>query len=686
MREWDTSALLNIALTADDLRVNRAATQLLLRLIESGYDEAVVEEVDLRSLERTLAVDDSEINTVGTGILLLLIDNGHGETVVDTVELQLIKDLLFSEDPETSSLAGLVLLALTEEGLGEAVEEEVGLDHLYEILFSEVWTETKVTVGNTLIAFVNEGQARAVANSIDTVEFRELIATDEYPASEVAGRILESLLSSHDRLAIESAIRTVADLSEKYPHRIPELIDIGLLEDIIRSEEISDTSVQAVQILATLAETELAGAIVDGIDLRVFDHVLSLYDSQRISSHEQAAIGSLRVLRTLSSSDYADAVVEHVNVGRFGRLLTANNEEVRRLARDTIEVLLDSGYGRTVAETIEYSYGSGEEEVYSESVQARQSRAVAPGANLSAANLSGRVLVESHLEYADLSNANLSDAELSGSDLSGANLSQADLSGVDLSRADLSGVNFSRADLSDASFRNANLTNANFTEAKLVGTNFSGSTLRNVEFSNAVVDEVEFAGVDEIELIESTLTSSDELTRGVGVDAAAVLIEDRPSDGSQLLDSLITTFSEVEVPSVQATIIRSIAKIGVETDIPLSIYDETFAEYLKADDEFVRETAANNLSSLIIENANIFPETLAAYRRGLTDSNNQVRLAASKTLAVVVHDYPESFADLEELSSELAELKEVPDLPTEEIEKAVRIVQRAMGGEAAQAG
>ena len=63
---------------------------------------------------------------------------------------------------------------------------------------------------------------------------------------------------------------------------------------------------------------------------------------------------------------------------------------------------------------------------------------------------------------ADLSGANLSDADLSGASLSGANLRRAnlraaDLSGANLSRAYLGGANLSGANLSDAYLGGADL-------------------------------------------------------------------------------------------------------------------------------------------------------------------------------------------------------------------------------------
>ena len=101
--------------------------------------------------------------------------------------------------------------------------------------------------------------------------------------------------------------------------------------------------------------------------------------------------------------------------------------------------------------------------------------AIASGADLRWADLSGANLSEANLRWADLSWANLSRANLSRADLSWANLSEANLRGANLSWANLSGANLSEADLSWANLRGANLRGANLSEANLSEANLDFS-------------------------------------------------------------------------------------------------------------------------------------------------------------------------------------------------------------------
>ena len=83
---------------------------------------------------------------------------------------------------------------------------------------------------------------------------------------------------------------------------------------------------------------------------------------------------------------------------------------------------------------------------------------LAPGANLTNANLSSF----------DLSNVNLTQANLSGADLTktklnGAILTKANLTGVNLSNARASFVNFVNANLTQVSWKRTDFTGSNFT-------------------------------------------------------------------------------------------------------------------------------------------------------------------------------------------------------------------------------
>ena len=93
---------------------------------------------------------------------------------------------------------------------------------------------------------------------------------------------------------------------------------------------------------------------------------------------------------------------------------------------------------------------------------------LAPGVDISNANLSCAYLIEADLSGANLSGANFSDTHLEDADLSNANLS-----GIDLST---SSIHFG-TDLSEANLSNSNLTGANLYNTALESTNFSNAVL-----------------------------------------------------------------------------------------------------------------------------------------------------------------------------------------------------------------
>ncbi len=135
-------------------------------------------------------------------------------------------------------------------------------------------------------------------------------------------------------------------------------------------------------------------------------------------------------------------------------------------------------------------------------------RCIAPGANLSGANLARGFLSSANLTGANLSNANLTGANLSSANLTGANLSGANLSGANLygvvsggiigDPANLptgwvlergylvgSGANLSNANLTGANLTGANLTGANLSSANLTGANLTGANLTSTNLSQA---------------------------------------------------------------------------------------------------------------------------------------------------------------------------------------------------------
>ena len=95
------------------------------------------------------------------------------------------------------------------------------------------------------------------------------------------------------------------------------------------------------------------------------------------------------------------------------------------------------------------------ESPFDQLVEARErgERPVAPGADLTGANLRDVNLRGADLRGADLTDANLRNANLRGADLRNANLRGANLGGADLTDADMTGANLTWANL-----RGANLT------------------------------------------------------------------------------------------------------------------------------------------------------------------------------------------------------------------------------------
>ena len=96
------------------------------------------------------------------------------------------------------------------------------------------------------------------------------------------------------------------------------------------------------------------------------------------------------------------------------------------------------------------------------------------------ADLSGADLVGRLLTFADLSGADLSGADLRSTSLSLADLTDANLQDADLTSTILSGTYLGGADL-----RGANLHNAYLKDASLCGANLIGADLRDIKLKNA---------------------------------------------------------------------------------------------------------------------------------------------------------------------------------------------------------
>ena len=113
-----------------------------------------------------------------------------------------------------------------------------------------------------------------------------------------------------------------------------------------------------------------------------------------------------------------------------------------------------------------------------------------PGCDLTAADLSRRVLQHADLRAANLTGARLIRANLHGANLARARLVAAQLNGVDLSFANLSGANLSRAILrGDVYLIGFYDERSDLRGADLRGANFSSASFYNVRLEGAIVDD-----------------------------------------------------------------------------------------------------------------------------------------------------------------------------------------------------
>ncbi len=128
-------------------------------------------------------------------------------------------------------------------------------------------------------------------------------------------------------------------------------------------------------------------------------------------------------------------------------------------------------------------------------------RAVALGADLSAADLSGQGLARLDLSGARLSRANLRGANLVGTDLTEAKLREADLRSADMYGAILHKANLAKANLADANMTKvyavwAFLEGANLSETNLTNANLTGANLNGAELFECILDGAVLTGAN----------------------------------------------------------------------------------------------------------------------------------------------------------------------------------------------
>lgn len=115
---------------------------------------------------------------------------------------------------------------------------------------------------------------------------------------------------------------------------------------------------------------------------------------------------------------------------------------------------------------------------------------------LAGADLSGLILRNVNLGYADLRGANLHDACLSAANLYNANLSGANLRYTILHGADMTDANLHDACLRYATLLGATLYSATLTNADMKGAILRGSDMTNADLTGACLRGVNLRGVD----------------------------------------------------------------------------------------------------------------------------------------------------------------------------------------------
>ncbi len=222
-------------------------------------------------------------------------------------------------------------------------------------------------------------------------------------------------------------------------------------------------------------------------------------------------------LRTanLREANLSKADLSKANL-RFSKLNEANLSKANLSKANLREAILDKAILRG-ANLLDTNLGKAsldhtilEEALYSQktklpenlnTVDKQKMYLIAPGSNLSSANLANADLEQVNLQNANLFRANLQSAHLFHANLHQAvlhhaNLHQASLSWVNLRDADLSKANLSEAHIEEADLRNADLHLSNLRGARLATDFGRKMDLRGANFTNADLAEANLAGAN----------------------------------------------------------------------------------------------------------------------------------------------------------------------------------------------
>jgi uncharacterized protein YjbI with pentapeptide repeats len=287
---------------------------------------------------------------------------------------------------------------------------------------------------------------------------------------------------------------------------------------------------------------------------------------------------------------------------------------------------------------------------------------------------------DAYLKEADFSNTDLSGAKLPGADFRNAdlistNLSATTLTNTNFNKANLSGANLSNSNMSESTLRQSKLSNAQLKNTDLSNSVLSQTELFKVDLTGVNLTGAEISQIDDIELIVSALTSSDDLIRGAGVDAATELIHQDPTEYPELAYPLLQAFIYVDIPSVRITAIRGLATLSAETEVSLKEGDSDFAHLLKYGDPNVKEEIILNLSTCITNNPDDFPDTIEVLEKVLGEQNIQTQLAIVKILAIIAHNFPKKINNYESLLTSIKSFTFGSETKMEEVNKAIEVIR-----------
>jgi hypothetical protein len=182
---------------------------------------------------------------------------------------------------------------------------------------------------------------------------------------------------------------------------------------------------------------------------------------------------------------------------------------------------------------------------------------------------------------------------------------------------------------------------------------------------------------DHTDLLAAGLRDSNPAVCTGAIYAVARITRNNAEVVANLVPELLTALATVEQRDVRATAVRALATIGNDTETSVSEGDELFAELLQEGDDLLRDELAKGMSINVMHAPHEYPHLLQAYIDGFADSAMEVRESAMKTLAVVARDYPDAVPDIDDVLFQLKRFRQHDDLASDDVERAISMVQDA---------